>query len=110
MERGIYSVALITLQDYTQPIPERTQVRPAYSEGFVVASAQELPNRDGRVCLSCLREESEVFVAWNKEFKAWHMEHFDERRLPLVVLEPATLAKYFLTGVEQWALATYTAG
>lgn len=110
MERGIYDLAFITLQDYTQPLPDRTQVRPAYSEGFVVASAQELPNRDGRVCLSCLREESEVFVAWNKEFKAWHMEHFDERRLPLVVLEHATLAQYFLKEDDHWAFATYTAG
>ena len=60
--------------------------------------------------LNCLREESEVFVAWNKEFKAWHMEHFDERRLPLVVLEHATLAQYFLKEDDHWAFATYTAG
>ena len=97
MERGIYDLAFITLQDYTQPLPDRTQVRPAYSEGFVIASAQELPNQDGRVSLNCLREESEVFVAWNKEFKAWHMEH-------------ATLAQYFLKEDDHWAFATYTAG
>lgn len=29
MERGIYDLAFITLQDYTQPLPARTQIRPA---------------------------------------------------------------------------------
>ncbi len=109
MERGIYDLAFITLQDYTQPLPDRTQIRPAYGEAFVVASCQELPNENGWVDLSALQEEKEIFVAWNKEFKAWHADHFNELISPVVILEHAILASYFLQG-DYWTFATYTMG
>lgn len=109
MERGIYELAFITLQDYTQPLPARTQMRPAYSESFVVVSCQELPNENGFISLDCLKEEKEIFVAWNKEFKAWHANHFNEQISPVVILEHAALASYFLQG-DYWLFAPYTTG
>ncbi len=109
MERGIYDLAFITLQDYIQPLPARTQVRPAYSEAFVVASFQELPNNNGVIELECLKEDKEVFVAWNKEFKAWHANQFNELISPLVYLEHAALARYFLKD-DRWTFAPYTTG
>lgn len=109
MERGIYDLAFITLQDYSQPLPAGTQIRPAYSEAFVVAADQELPNDHGFIDLNCLKEEKEVYVAWNKEFKAWHATNFDERISPVVILEHAALASYFLQD-DCWTFAPYTTG
>lgn len=109
MERGIYELAFITLQDYTQPLPARTQMRPAYSETFIIATYGELPNDNGFISLDCLKEEKEIFVAWNKEFKAWHANHFDERISPVVILEHAALASYFLQD-DFWIFAPYTTG
>ena len=109
MEQGIYDLAFITHQDYSQPLPARTQMRPAYSEAFVVASFQELPNKNGVISLDCLREEKEIYVAWNKEFKAWHADHFNEEISPVVVLEHAALASYFLQA-DYWTVAPYTTG
>ncbi|HJC48218.1 MAG TPA: LysR family transcriptional regulator [Candidatus Lachnoclostridium pullistercoris] len=109
MERGIYDLAFITLQDYSQPLPSRTQVRPAYREAFVVASYGELPNDNGWIELEALQEDKEIFVAWNKEFKEWHANHFNEMISPVVVLEHAILALYFLKG-DYWTFAPYTTG
>lgn len=36
-------------------------------------------------------------IAWNKDFKSWHSENFDETIPPLVILEHAALASYFMT-------------
>ena len=36
-------------------------------------------------------------IAWNKDFKSWHSENFDETIPPLVILEHAALAAYFMT-------------
>lgn len=109
MEKGIYDLAFITLQDYTQSLPSWTIVRPAYSESFVAVSYQELPNDNGQVELSDLPEEKEIYVAWNKEFKAWHANHFNELISPLVILDHSILATYFLQN-DYWILAPYTMG
>lgn len=109
MERGIYDLAFITLQDYTQPLPARTQIRPAYAEAFVVATYRELPNENGFVTTECLEEEKEIYVAWNKEFKAWHADHFDEQISPYVYLEHSSLAAYLLRD-DYWTFAPYTTG
>lgn len=84
---GIYDLAFITLQDYTQPLPARTQIRPAYAEAFVVATYRELPNENGFITTGSMKEEKEIYVAWNKEFKAWHTDHFDEQISLYVFLE-----------------------
>lgn len=109
MEKGLYDLAFITMQDYTQPLPNGTQVHPAYSEAFVLASFSELPNSDGVVELKSLREEKEVYCPWNKEFKAWHAEHFDERISPVVILEHYMVSQYFLRG-DTWMLTPYSTG
>lgn len=61
------------------------------------------------ISLDCLREEKEIYVAWNKEFKAWHADHFNEEISPVVVLEHAALASYFLQA-DYWTVAPYTTG
>ena len=109
MEKGLYDLAFITLQDYTQPLPRGTQIYPAYSEAFVVVSFQELPNSNGVVALRDLQENREVFCAWNKEFKAWHADHFDERIEPIVILEHYMAARYFLQN-DSWMLVPYSTG
>lgn len=109
MEKGIYDLAFITIQDYFQKMPKQTQMRPAYSEKFVVASAKELPNDHGIISLDVLHEPDEVFVAWNKDFKAWHANNFNEQIDPMVILEHAALASYFLSG-NAWTFCPYTTG
>lgn len=109
MEKGIYELAFIAMQDYTQPLPAGTQIHPAYAESFVVVSFEELPNRDGIVELPQLRENQEVYLAWNKEFKAWHEENFDELIPPIVSLEHYAESRFFLKG-DAWMLAPYATG
>lgn len=107
MDRGIYDIAFITLQDYTRTLPVKTKSRPAFSEAFSVITFKELPNNDGVISLDQLSEEKEVYVAWNKEFKVWHAEHFNEQISPVVILEHAALTNYFLKG-DRWQLAPYS--
>lgn len=109
MEKKLYELAFITIQDYTQSLPARVEVHPAYSESFVVASFQQLPNVNGVVALSSLAENKEVFLPWNKEFKAWHQEHFDERISPIVILEHYAESCYFLQK-DAWMLAPFSTG
>ena len=109
IERGIYELTFITLQDYTDQLPSGVEMHPAYGEAFVLISFQELPEENGVVSLECLEEEREVYVAWNKEFKSWHAQQFDERISPRVYLEHAALARYFLWE-DGWLLAPYTTG
>lgn len=109
MEKGLYDLAFIATQDYTQPQPSGTQIHPAYSEVFVVVSFGELPNRDGKVTVDSLDGEKEVLLRWNKEFMAWHRTHFDESVDPVVILEYFSLAPYFLTG-DAWMFTPYVTG
>lgn len=46
-------------------------------------------------------------IAWNKDFKSWHSENFDETIPPLVILEHAALAAYFMTE-KSWTFCPYT--
>ena len=46
-------------------------------------------------------------IAWNKDFKSWHSENFDETIPPLVILEHASLAAYFMTE-KSWTFCPYT--
>lgn len=109
MEKGLYDLAFITMQDYTQPLPAGTEVHPAYSEAFVVVSFNKLPDTDGYVYLEDLREELEVYCPWNKEYAFWHDEHFDERKKPIVILEHYMAAQYFLTD-DAWMIMPYMTG
>ena len=45
-------------------------------------------------------------IAWNKDFKSWHSENFDETIPPLVILEHAALAAYFMTE-KSWTFCPY---
>ena len=109
MENGIYDLALITAQDYTRKLPKETLLTPIYSEGFVVASASPLPTEKGRIACKDLAERKEIYTSWNKEFKAWHSDHFNEMADPLVILEHAALTPYFLKD-DAWTFCPYTTG
>lgn len=109
MEKELYDLAFIAIQDYTQPMPAGTQIRPAYSEAFVAVSFSELPNTDGRVTVSSLDASKEVLLRWNKEFMAWHRARFDETVEPVVILEYFSLSRYFLTG-DAWMFTPYVTG
>ncbi len=109
MENGIYDIALITAQDYTRKLPKDALLSPVYSESFVVASASPLPTEGERIACRDLAEEDEIYTAWNKEFKIWHSNKFDETADPLVILEHAALTPYFLKG-DAWTFCPYTTG
>ena len=53
----------------------------------MVATYRELPTENGFITTGCMKEEKEIYVAWNKEFKAWHADHFDEQISLYVFLE-----------------------
>lgn len=109
MENNLFDLAFITIQDYTQVLPAGIEVHPAYSEAFVIVSFQALPNANGVVDPASLSEEKEVYLAWNKEFKAWHAAHFNMRISPIVIMEHFAESRYFLTE-DAWMLTPYSTG
>lgn len=109
MERGLYDLAFIEQQDFTQGSPQGVLTKPAFSEVFVAASYAELSAPGGSLDVSCLQRSCEIYVPWNNEFKNWHASCFQEQTPPLVVLEDASIMRCFLTG-NHWIIVPYTVG
>lgn len=107
MEKRIYDLVFFTQQDYTRAQPKDVIVRPLYSEAFGIATMADLPNDNRVIQRDVLNEKDEIFLPWNKEFCSWHSEHFDEMIKPLLDLQHAILAQYYLTG-ESWTFAPYS--
>ena len=107
MEKGMFDLAFFTQQDYTQPQPKDVIVRPLYSEAFGIATMKEMENYHGTISKDQLKEENEIFLPWNKEFRIWHNEIFDASVRPLLSLEHAILAQYYLAG-DAWTFAPIT--
>lgn len=108
LEKGIYDLAFITLQDYAVSPPKGILTRPAFSETFAIATKKELPVEKGRIQKESLPREQEIFLPWNSEFSAWHAAHFDESISPLVYLQHSILATYYLEGAA-WTFIPVTA-
>lgn len=107
MEHGFHDLSFIELQDYTTQLPQNVESRPAYAEAILVATKQELPNKNGVIDPSLLKEDREIYMAWNKDFVQWHANHFDERITPYIILDDTTLGGYFLSD-DHWLFASYT--
>lgn len=106
MEAGFYDLAFLVPQDYTKSLPKELLFRPACLINFFVASKAELPNQDGVVSLSELKEEKETFLLWNKDFIQWHAEHFNEQLRPYITLDDISLAPLFLKN-DLWMFVSY---
>lgn len=109
MAQGLYDLAFIEQQDFTTRIPSSVHTNPAFSESFVVATYGKLPDTDHYIDINCLMPEKEIYVPWNNEFKAWHADHFNEKRPPLVFLEDVSMLNCFFID-ENWVIVPYTTG
>lgn len=109
MSQGLYDLAFIEQQDFTQKKPQKVHAKPAFSESFVVATHALFPVSDPYIALELLKTEKEIYVPWNNEFKSWHAANFDERITPLVILKDLSLIDCFFSG-ENWALVPYAMG
>lgn len=107
--QGLYDLAFIEQQDFAERIPSGLHTRPAFSESYVLVSAQPLPSQNGEVDAKALQWEQEIYVPWNNEYKTWHSHCFGEKAYPSIFLEDVSVLDSLLTG-EQWAIVSYLMG
>ena len=109
MADGLFDLAFVEQQDFLDKSPDDVHTKPAFSESFVLATCEELPNTNGYVKLSHLDRRKEIFIPWNREFKFWHSNNLDESISPIVFLEDVSmLNRFFING--NWAIVPYSAG
>lgn len=109
MARGLYDLAFIEQQEFTEKLPIGIHMKPTFSETFVLTSGCELPAQDGAVDIQKLDGSKEVYVPWNNDFKAWHSEQFPKSSTSQVYLDDASLLDCFLRD-ESWSIVPYSTG
>ena len=107
MAKGLYDIAFIELQNYSDELPSNVRSIPTFIESFSVVTFQPLPNKDGIISLSSLQPEKEIYLLWNKECMEWHGEYFDAKNLPYITIDNVDMAKYFLKD-DKWCFAPFT--
>lgn len=109
MAQGLYDLAFIEQQDFMSKIPPDIHTKPAFSESFVVATFENLPNENCYIDTHCLKSENEIYVPWNNEFKSWHAANFNEQIHPLVYLDDVSMLDcFFMEG--NWVIVPYMTG
>lgn len=109
MARGLYDLAFIEQQEFTEKLPSGVQMKPVFSETYVLASASELPFSQCAFDIAKLEARREIYVPWNNDFKAWHICNFPKASTPKVYLDDASLLDCFLEE-EVWSIVPYTIG
>jgi DNA-binding transcriptional LysR family regulator len=109
MARGLYDLAFIEQQEFTEKLPVGIHMKPTFSEAFVLTSGCELPAQGGAVDIQKLDSSKEVYVPWNNDFKAWHSEQFSMSSASQVFLEDASVLDCFLRS-ESWSIVPYSTG
>lgn len=109
MARGLYDLAFIEQQEFTEKLPSGVQMKPVFSETFVLASASELPFSDCAFDIYDLETQEEIYVPWNNDFKAWHISNFPKASTPKVYLDDASMLDCFLEE-RAWSIVPYTTG
>jgi DNA-binding transcriptional LysR family regulator len=109
MERGIFDLAFIGLQDYYFQLPAGVQQIPAFTEDYMIASSEPLADNDTPIDIRDLDRELELYVPWDIPFVQWHVGKREGTAAPRIVLEDLTLIDTFLSD-GRWIIGPYSLG
>ena len=103
VERKMTDLAFVSDQRYARSL----QVRPAFSEPFVLAGGTALSDPGGEVFVEELDPAAEIRLPWNGDCDQWHIRCFPDSVYPLVFLDQMSLMEEFLTD-RTWAVVPVT--